>query len=172
MCNLFNDSGEVVGTADLPEGQEHHAFIWKDGMMTDIGTLDNDPCANGVAINAGGQAIGTSTDCHGTILHTFLWHHGNLFDVNVLILPDSNLQLTEPNSINNRGEIVGNSVLPNGDLRAVRLIPCDENHRGIEGCDYSLVDTTTAAQVRARKQCGLPPRQTRITIGPWDYGAG
>ena len=50
------------------------------------------------------------------------------------------------------GEIAGEGVLPNGDARAVLLIPCDEHHPGIRGCDYTLIDS--------------PDRQSRAGNGP------
>ena len=49
-------------------------------------------------------------------------------------------------SINDRGEINGGGVLPNGDQHAFLLIPCDEEHPGVEGCDYDPVDAETSAQ--------------------------
>jgi hypothetical protein len=51
--------------------------------------------------------------------------------------------------INDRGDI-GCLGLDASDTIAhpCLLIPCDENHPRIEGCDYSLVDATSATQVR------------------------
>jgi probable HAF family extracellular repeat protein len=34
-----NDRGWVRGDANLPRDQNEHAFLWRDGVMTDLGTL-------------------------------------------------------------------------------------------------------------------------------------
>ena len=41
--------------------------------------------------------------------------------------------------INDLGEILATGPLPNGDHHAMLLIPCDEKHPNVKGCDYSLV---------------------------------
>jgi hypothetical protein len=87
--------------------------------------------------------------------------------LNTLIPSGSDLQLTVVDWINDRGEIVGRGhdpSCPNGDscdAHAYVLIPCDENHSGIAGCDYDAVDATTASV--------LPPAQ--ITQTPAAGGA-
>jgi probable HAF family extracellular repeat protein len=148
-ANWLNDEGQVVGTADFPGDVIHHAFIWQDGVMTDLGTVDGDGCSNGVGINSLAEAVGTSTDCHGSVLHLFLWERGSMLNLSGLILLGSDVIFNDPTFINDRGEIAGNGVLPNGDQHAVLLIPCDGNHAGVEGCDYGLVDANTLAKVRA-----------------------
>jgi len=119
----INNAGQASGTADLADGT-HHAFIWWNGKMTDLGTVGDDPCSNGGYINASGQMTGTSTDCHGTILHIYLWENGSMIDLSAQVLPGSGFAFVEPVAINDVGEIVGNGVLPNGDVHAVVLKPC------------------------------------------------
>ena len=60
--------------------------------------------------------------------HAFLWENGSIVDVNTLVPPGSGLTVANAFQVNDRGEIAGYAPLPNGDVRAVLLIPCDENH--------------------------------------------
>lgn len=66
-------------------------------------------------------------------------------DLNTLIPPDSSMHLSWAVYINDRGEITGYGVLPNGDVHTFLLIPCEENHADVEGCDYDMVDEAAAA---------------------------
>jgi probable HAF family extracellular repeat protein len=143
----LNDSAEVVGWATTEGDQAFDAFLWRNGVMTDLKTLAGDSASLAQGINAGAQVVGLSCTSEETC-HAFLWEKSDpMVNLQNLLLPGSDLTLTEATFINNRGEIVGNGVLPNGDQHAFLLIPCDENHFGIEACDYGLVDSATAAQV-------------------------
>jgi probable HAF family extracellular repeat protein len=130
----INDSGVIAGSADLPTEGIHDAVRWKDGQILDLGTVDDDPCSRGRAINARGQIVGGSSDCSHAFLHAFVWEEGTgMIDLNSVIPPGSGLQLTNAFNINDRGEILAKSV-PEGvtpvddeDLgHVVLLVPCEE----------------------------------------------
>jgi probable HAF family extracellular repeat protein len=143
---VLNDDGQAVGFAYLPGEATYHATLWtRVGKMTDLGTLGNDPCSYATGINGDGQVVGNSTDCKQTF-NAFLWEDGSLLDLNALIPPGSALHLGNLYTINDRGEIAGEGDDSSGNGHAFLLIPCDENHAGIEGCDYSLVDADAAAR--------------------------
>jgi probable HAF family extracellular repeat protein len=167
----LNNAGHVVGKSDVTaictacapgnQNQLHHPFLWKDGVMTDLGVLYADTAGVAYSVNAHDQVVGVTgpctkvnpdDSCEDTFYDSFLWENGSMVDLQALLLPGSGITLSScagcdigAYNINDRGEIAGQGVLSNGDTRVVLLIPCDENHRGIEGCDYSLVDATTAA---------------------------
>lgn len=65
----INDSGQVVGVADLPGSKTHDAFLWEQGKMVDLGNLGQTSRAS--AINSKGQVVGGSLTNDGTV-HAFL----------------------------------------------------------------------------------------------------
>jgi probable HAF family extracellular repeat protein len=161
-ANWINDGGQVVGTADLPDGT-HHAFVWRKGTMTDLGTVGGDPCSNGFFINASGQVIGTSTDCQGTILHTFLWKNGSMIDLSAQVLPGSGFTFVEPVVINDRGDIVGNGGLPNGDVHAV-VLKSDGDAAG----KASITGTAHSTATSAAKQNSVTSVREAPALTPID----
>jgi probable HAF family extracellular repeat protein len=158
----INDHGEAVGNAYTPGEQGEHAALWRHvGDFTDLGTLNGDCYAFAAAINAAEQVGGGSVPCSNLdSLRAFLWEDGSMFDLNALIPPDSALYLQFVQNINDRGEIAGTGVDVSGNTHAFLLIPCDEQHHGVEGCDYSMVDATTIAHGQApqgaQNRSGVP----------------
>ncbi len=159
----INDQGEAVGYGYLPGNNEFHATLWMSvKSVTDLGVVGNDSCSYAAVINAKTQVVGSSGGCGSGGFRAFLWEQGAIFDLNSLIPPGSAVYLQITNAINDRGEIAGTGVDANGNQHAFLLIPCDENHPGVEGCDYSLVDATTVTQSPAPRYVpGLKQRPSQ-----------
>ena len=161
-----NESGEAVGAATDPNGAVL-AFLWKGGVMTNLGALAGDSCSSSEGINSRGQIVGSSS-AQCTFAHTdtraFLWENsGPMIDLNLFVPPASGLTLFEAGYINDRGEILALALFPNGDERTVLLIPCGDDQSEAGGCeehDEGTVSTqaaTTARTTRNANRGSLTP---------------
>jgi probable HAF family extracellular repeat protein len=145
-ANWINEPGEVVGDASLPEQcagsptDMGHAFLWKKGAMTDLGSVNGTSLSRADFINSQTQIVGGSWACDNSVFDGFLWEDGSIFDLNALVPADTPLHISWASFIDDEGVIGAFGNTADGDLHATLLIPCDENHPGVEGCDYSMVN--------------------------------
>jgi probable HAF family extracellular repeat protein len=107
----INDSGQVVGwstiddaTCTLYDGC-WHAFLWQDGVMTDLGGLDSRFQSYAYSINDRGQIAGISAtgDYPTGTWRAIVWDHGTVVDLGGV--PDATN--TYAYGINARGDVVG-----------------------------------------------------------------
>jgi uncharacterized membrane protein len=114
----------------VPGSQSHHAFLWKHGVMTDLGLVAPGPCSTAIGVNSKDQVIVDTGICNvGGGPPGFSEHGQPMVDINTLVLPGSDLQVVSTFSINERGEIAGLGALSDGDVHAVVLVPqgdCDD----------------------------------------------
>jgi probable HAF family extracellular repeat protein len=143
----LNEGGEIVGQAQLPNSQTVHAFLAKNGMMTDLGTLDGNPCSVAISINVKDQIVGSTDDCSGNNGHAFLWENGHMNDLNNFVSLISPLTLTTATFISDRGEIAAQAILPNGDQRAVLLVPCADEESDADSCKGDEDGASTSFEV-------------------------
>ena len=79
-----------------------------------------------------------------------------MVDLRSLLIQDPGIMLTELSFINDRGDIAGNGILPNGDNHEILLVPCDEDHRDNEGCDFETVEKIATAGLDSAQVAQAP----------------
>ncbi len=107
----INDSGEIVGWS----GSSPYAFLYSNGVMSNLGTLPGNNASQAIGINNNGQVVGQSYT-QGSILqgHAFLYSNGVMTDLNTFLPANANYFLYDAAAINNNGQIVADGS--NGDV--------------------------------------------------------
>jgi probable HAF family extracellular repeat protein len=126
-ANWINEAGDVVGYASPPGDQTVHAVLWRKGAASDLGVPPGATFSFASSINTAGQVLGGAGSCSssGCVADPFLWQGGASTDLNTLVAPSA-LQVTEGVFIDDRGEIAGLGLLPDGTQRVVLLVPAGQ----------------------------------------------
>ncbi len=118
----INNAGQIVGYATA--GQPYHAFIWENGVMTDVGTLDytgNLAYSQALGISDSGQVVGFAYRVLGGPEHGFVTVNGRQED----ITPAFSFSLAQGHNINTAG-VIGGYIANNttgGAFRAAYMTP-------------------------------------------------
>lgn len=106
----INNNGDITGYCTIKGNS--HSFISQNGVLRDLGKLSNEPIANveAKAINDMGQIVGF---CHGLHMSAFLWQNDTMVALEDL---SGAVHISEANSCNNNGYVVGTSRSENPEV--------------------------------------------------------
>jgi probable HAF family extracellular repeat protein len=151
----INEAGDVVGGAAIAGDQQVHASLWRHGKTLGLGTVGQDACSEAWGINEDRQIVGVSFPCWDLLAgRAFLWENGGpMVDLNALIEKPSDLHLWMASYISDRGEIVADGILPNGDIHTAVLVP--HGHCGGD-CEQRIMESMNAPAAPARASSMMP----------------
>ena len=147
LAAAINNSGVVVGWTGGPPGvgvQDSHAFVYQNGVMTDLTSALGGGLSAANGINSLGVIVGEmnpSGQMNPTLAgpwHAFMLNNGQVTDLNSLLPAGSGWTLLSATAINDLGQIIGFGTDPEGNLStflltpprsAIRLLPSPSPHR-------------------------------------------
>ncbi len=100
----INSTGQVTGNSSFAENS-NTAFLYRDGAMTNLGTLGTGTRSWAMAINDNGQVVGSSLVNAGDFNtdHAFLYSNGKMTDLGTLGTGPTSQAV----AINNKAQVVG-----------------------------------------------------------------
>lgn len=104
----INSQDIVVGGAQCADGARH-AFLAKNALLRDLGTLPGGTFSQAYAINTAGHAVGVS-DSTLPYKHAVCWRGGRVYDLG--LLPGGTTSSAQ--AINTGGQIAGYADTPDG----------------------------------------------------------
>ncbi len=131
--NKTEKGAQVTGAANTASGATH-AFLYKDGLMRDLGLLPRGTTSQGNAINRLGEVAGEADNSTGIVV-AFLYKHGTLIDLGAFPGGEGSLAF----GINDLGDVTGTAgagtdsdgfLYSNGKLRDIGKLP-------LPGANYS-----------------------------------
>ncbi|MFL5656041.1 MAG: hypothetical protein ACJ8CB_17910 [Ktedonobacteraceae bacterium] len=114
-AGAINNRGEVTGISAFAGDVALRGFIWKNGVMTDLGTLGGQNSATeNRGLNNRGQVAGAAetatvdpTSATGSLeFHAFLWRQGKMIDLGTLGGAPGSFAY----AINDHGQVVGENI--------------------------------------------------------------
>ena len=130
----INNRTQVVGRLLVPdpkEGGVAHAFLWQEGVLTDLGVPGGDDNSEATSLNDNGQIVG---DAGVGFIESYtqdralLWQNGVRYDLNTLIPDNTGYHLIAAAAVNASGEIVVSAVrLGTENTHAALLTPLRED---------------------------------------------
>ena len=125
----INNAGHVAftGIVDWGPRWQRRAYLWRDGVTTDLGTLGGTLTSSQItAINEHDQVVGLSTDPTFSGGHAFSWNQGTLRDLGTL----GGSGTARAVDINDDGQVVGISnnhavLWENGGITDLGTLPGD-----------------------------------------------
>ena len=115
--DAINAVGQVTGSL-LVAGNHNHAFLYSNGVTTDLGALTNLTESVGISINSSGQIAGRSyvVTSNGAIRqeHAFLYSNGTMID----LTPLGGMGSVFSGAINDLGQVTFGSSDANGVVHA------------------------------------------------------
>ena len=153
VATSINDVGQAVGYSYIDELTQH-AFIYSDGLMTDIGSFGGYSAA--LDINNAGHVVGSASDAVGGYAHAFVYRDGTMTEINPFGGPNNE---SSGEGINSEGQVVGWGL--NADGTAFRGF--------VRSADGRIVDVGTLKGGRNSYAFAINDRNQVVGIADYPY---
>jgi probable HAF family extracellular repeat protein len=140
---VVNNNGDVAGISALAGNSTVHAFLWRNGVMRDLGTLPGDVISAATGLNDDDLATGQSCSAGGAC-RAVLWKNGMIFNLNHLV-NNAPFVMWYASYINEEGMISGITAYTQKSLRAPAFLATPD-------------DTASMLREALRPNVAPPPR--------------
>ena len=110
-----NQSRQVTGHMSWGPDWNEHAFLWGDGVTSDLGPIPSGFTSSGLAINNLGQIVGwgrvPTKEFPSGATRPFFWYNGQMIDLGT----QPGFELSAASDINDAGQVVGRSWYSGGN---------------------------------------------------------